>query len=77
MRPPYEIAYPRQLLSVIWPGGRVVHYADMQQCWADFRAGNQPAQERGATLVARPDDGSPAWAELYTRAARAPVRDVG
>ena len=77
MRPPYEIAYPRQLLSVVWPGGRVMHYADMQQCWADFRAGNQPAQERGATLVARPDDGSPAWAELYARAARAPVHDVG
>lgn len=75
MEPPYEIAYPRQLLSVVWPGGRVVHYTGMAQCWADFRAGNGPAQERGVTLEVHPDDGSPAWAELYARAGRAPVRD--
>ena len=47
MEPPYEITYPRQVLSVVWPGGRVMHYAHMQQCWADFLAGNQPVQERG------------------------------
>ena len=77
MQPPYEVEYPRQLLSVIWPGGRTMHYADMAQCWADFRAGNQPAQERGVTLIAQPDDGSHGWAELYARAQRAPVRDAG
>ena len=75
MEPPYEVAYPRQLLSVVWAGGRVVHYTGMGQCWADFQAGNNPAQERGVTLEVHPDDGSPAWAELYERASRAPVRD--
>jgi hypothetical protein len=75
MEPPYEIAYPRQLLSVVWPGGRVMHYANMQQCWADFLAGNQPVQERGVKIEATPDDGSREWTDAYTRAERAPVRD--
>jgi L-alanine-DL-glutamate epimerase-like enolase superfamily enzyme len=73
MDPPYEIAYPPQLLAVRWPGGRSVHYADMAQCWADFLAGNAPAQERGATMELVPDDGSPGWADLYRRARFAPV----
>lgn len=76
MRPPYEHPRPRLLMSVVWPGGRVMHYATMRpQCWDDFLAGNQPAQERGATMEVHPDDGSPEWAELYKRALRAPVRD--
>ena len=76
MQPPYEISLPRQLLSVSWPGGRIVHYADMREgCWPDFRAGNQPVQERGARLELHPDDGSREWAELYARAQAAPVRD--
>jgi hypothetical protein len=75
MEPPYEFPKPRLLLSVVWPGGRVVHYADIWQCWADGWAGNIPAQERGVTMEVHPDDGSPAWAELYERAGRGPVRD--
>jgi L-alanine-DL-glutamate epimerase-like enolase superfamily enzyme len=76
MQPPYEHPRPRLLMSVVWPGGRVMHYATMRpQCWDDFLAGNQPAQERGATMEVHPDDGSPEWAELYARALRAPVRD--
>ncbi|MEI7772208.1 MAG: mandelate racemase/muconate lactonizing enzyme family protein [Chloroflexales bacterium] len=76
MQPPYEHPRPRLLMSVVWPGGRVMHYATMRpQCWDDFLAGNQPAQERGATMEVYPDDGSPEWAELYERALRAPVRD--
>ncbi|MDQ5853780.1 MAG: enolase, partial [Chloroflexota bacterium] len=58
-----------------WPGGRVVHYASMRQCWDDCWAGNQPVQERGVTMEVQPDDGSQAWAELYARAGRGPVRD--
>ncbi len=73
--PPHTIDYPHQLLSVVWQGGRVVHFANIDQCWTDFQAGNNPAQERGVTLEIHPDDGSPAWAELYARASRAPVRD--
>lgn len=75
MTTPYWIDYPRQILSVVWPGGRVMHYTSMDQCWADFRAGNQPAQERGVLLETHPDDGSREWADLYARANRAPVRD--
>jgi L-alanine-DL-glutamate epimerase-like enolase superfamily enzyme len=76
MQPPYEHPRPRLLMSVVWPGGRVMHYAQMRpQCWDDFLAGNQPVQERGVTMEVHPDDGSPGWAELYERALRAPVYD--
>jgi L-alanine-DL-glutamate epimerase-like enolase superfamily enzyme len=77
MDPPYEHPLPRLLMSVVWPGGRVMHYAGMRpQCWDDFWAGNQPAQERGVTMEVRADDGSKEWAELFARALRRPVRDV-
>jgi L-alanine-DL-glutamate epimerase-like enolase superfamily enzyme len=76
MAPPYEHPTPRLLMSVVWPGGRVMHYTQMRpQCWDDFLAGNQPAQEPGATMEVHPDDGTPEWADLYARAAIAPVRD--
>ncbi len=76
MEPPFEFPKPRLLQSVVWPGGRVMHYANMRpQMWADFLAGNQPAQERGVTLEVRSDDGSKEWADLYARAEQAPVRD--
>ena len=32
-----------------------------------------PAQERGARMHVRKDDGSREWADLYARAERAPV----
>jgi hypothetical protein len=77
MAPPYEHPLPRLLMSVVWPGGRVMHYAGMRpQCWDDFWAGNQPAQERGVTMEVRADDGSKEWAELFARAQNGPVRDV-
>ena len=77
MEPPYEIPEPRHILSVVWPGGRVTHYARMSQCWADFQRGHLPAQERGVRMEVRPDDGSPDWTDLYTRASQAPVYDLG
>lgn len=75
MDPPYELPKPRLLLSVVWPGGRVVHYASLRQCWDDCWVGNQPVQERGVTMEVHPDDGSKEWADLYARAQVAPVRD--
>jgi L-alanine-DL-glutamate epimerase-like enolase superfamily enzyme len=76
MAPAYEHPRPRLLMSVVWPDGRVVHYTQMRpQCWDDFWAGNQPVQERGVTMEVHRDDGSPAWAELYTRAQHSPVWD--
>lgn len=76
MQPPYEHPAPRMIMSVVWPGGRVMHYTQMRpQCWDDFWAGNQPAQERGVTMEVHADDGTPEWADLYARASVAPVRD--
>ena len=75
MGPPYELPRPRLLLSVIWPGGRVRHYAGMRQVWDDARAGNMPAQERGVRMQVRADDGSADWADLYARAESGPVYD--
>jgi L-alanine-DL-glutamate epimerase-like enolase superfamily enzyme len=75
MEPPYELPKPRLLLSVIWPGGRVRHYASLRQCWTDAHSGSIPAQDRGVKLEVRADDGSPEWADLYARAERGPVVD--
>jgi len=75
MEPPYELPRPRLLLSVVWPGGRVVHYASMRHCWDDCFLGNQPVQERGVRMEVRADDGSKEWAALYARCEQGPVRD--
>lgn len=75
MEPPYEFPKPRLLLSVVWAGGRVVHYSSLRQCWDDCWVGNQPAQERGVRMEVREDDGSKDWADLYARTEIAPVRD--
>jgi len=75
MQPPYEFPKPRLLHSVVWSGGRVMHYASLRQCWDDCIAGNQPAQERGVTMEVLADDGTTEWTDLYARAERAPVRD--
>jgi L-alanine-DL-glutamate epimerase-like enolase superfamily enzyme len=75
MDPPYELPAPRFLVSVVWPGGRVRYYASTRRVREDALAGNIPACERGVTMRVRPDDGSRDWAELYTRAQRAPVQE--
>lgn len=75
MAPPHEYPRPRAILSVVWEGGRVVHYRDMKQVWDDCWAGNQPVQERGVRMETWKDDGSAEWADLYARATDFPVRD--
>jgi len=77
MSPPYELPRPKLLLTVTWPGGRARHYATIQQCWSDAFNGNIPAQERGARMTVRKDDGSKEWADLYARAEQSPVWDRG
>jgi L-alanine-DL-glutamate epimerase-like enolase superfamily enzyme len=72
MEPPYELPRAKLLLSVAWPGNRVRHYANIQQCWTDAFAGNIPVQDRGARMHVRRDDGSAGWAEMVARAAVAP-----
>jgi hypothetical protein len=75
MEPPYEHPKPRLLLSVVWPGGRVRHYASLRQAWDEGQMGNIPAQERGVRMEVHADDGTPEWADLYARAEKAPVQD--
>ena len=75
MQPPFEFPKPRLLLTVSWPGDRVVRYASLRQCWDDCALGNQPVQERGARMEVTPDDGSRAWADMYARVEKAPVRE--
>jgi L-alanine-DL-glutamate epimerase-like enolase superfamily enzyme len=76
MPPPHDLPEPRHILSVLWPGDRVAHYARMPQLWTDFGLGHLPAQERGVTMAVRADDGSKEWADLHARASRAPVYDL-
>lgn len=73
LAPPHTVPYPDQILTVRWPGGRAVHFADMPQCWVFFHAGNGPAQERGAMMEIVPDDGSRDWADLRARVVNGPV----
>ena len=76
MEPPYRLPDERHILSVIWPGGRVLHFANMRDhCWPHFMAGNDPAQEPGVRIEIRDDDGSKDWADLYARVQQAPVRE--
>lgn len=77
MEPPYRLPDPRHILSVTWPGGRVVHFANMRDhCWPHFRQlGNDPAQEPGARLEVWDDDGSKEWADLYERLQAGPIRE--
>ena len=77
MEPPYSVPLERHILSVVWPGGRVVHFNSMAgQCWPHFRQfGNDPAQEPGATLEVWDDDGTAAWNDLYQRLQSGPVRE--
>jgi hypothetical protein len=75
MEPPHEIPRPKFVLSIVWPHGRVVHYAGMKQVWDDCLAGNQPVQDRGVTMEVHPADSAGEWADLYTRAESGPVHD--
>lgn len=75
MEPPYELPKEKHILSVTWPGGRVMRYATLRQCWDDCQAGNQPVQERGARMEVWKDDGSKEWADLFARCEAGPVRD--
>ena len=77
MEPPYQLPDERHILSVVWQGGRVAHFANMRDhCWPHFRQhGNDPAQEPGVTLEIWDDDGSQEWAELYARLQHGPIRE--
>ena len=76
MEPPYELPQPRHILSVVWPSGLVVHFANMRDhAWPAFLAGNYPVQEPGVQLKIWDDDGSSEWRDLYARVQQGPVHD--
>lgn len=76
MKPPFSLPKEKHIMSVVWEGGRVMHYADMAtQVWPDFRAGNQPIQEPGVKMEVWRDDGSAEWADLFKRLQDGPIRD--
>lgn len=76
MEEPYILPVERHILSVVWPGGRVVHFWDMRnQARPYFMVGNDPSQEPGVQLEIWKDDGTPEWADLYARVQEGPVRD--
>jgi L-alanine-DL-glutamate epimerase-like enolase superfamily enzyme len=77
MEEPYRLPDERHILSVVWQGGRVVHFANMaDHCWPHFRQrGNDPAQEPGVKLEIWDDDGSKEWADFYARLQQGPIRE--
>jgi L-alanine-DL-glutamate epimerase-like enolase superfamily enzyme len=70
---PFDYVRTPQLLRVEWAGGRERYFATFTQCLTDALNGNMPIHEHGAKLTPLPDDGTPEWADLYTRAGQAPV----
>ncbi len=73
--PFYDPPREKHIVSIVWPGGRVMHYTHLRQGWNDCWVGNQPAQERGVRMEVWKDDGSKEWSDLYARCEIAPVRD--
>jgi L-alanine-DL-glutamate epimerase-like enolase superfamily enzyme len=72
----YRVSWPSGASMTYPPGKRDVAWNRVGTCglWDDFAAGNQPLFHHGVRLDILPDDGSGAWAELFARAKRAPVR---
>lgn len=75
MEPPYELPWEKHILTVKWPGGRKVHFANMRDgCWPYFQKGNDPAQEPGVQFEIWNEEDSPEWKDLYSRVLEGPVR---
>ena len=68
---------PRRLIRYLRPSGLAVYFtADSKpgsSMWRFFAAGNQPAFEGGVSTELIDDDGGAEFADLYARAAEAPV----
>ena len=77
MEPPYTYPRIRQLLKVQWQDGRKRYYARIEQLWRDAMDGNMPIHEAGCGLVPIPNDGTPEWRDLFTRAEQGPVFSAG
>ena len=72
-----NLALPRRLVKYSRACGVNVYFANdshhTSEMWNYFSLGNQPLYERGVRTELVDDDGSPAFADLYTRASVAPV----
>ncbi|MBI1310311.1 dgoA protein [bacterium] len=67
---------PERLIETTWPDGRRMYIANNGKVNFMLTAGQRgqiPYFERGVFTKLKPDDGSPEWRELYTRARKEPV----
>jgi L-alanine-DL-glutamate epimerase-like enolase superfamily enzyme len=71
---PYDRPKPRIINTVVYPDGSCVHMGSAGQGYGYFGGGHGPAYVEGVRLEARPDDGTPEWADLFARAQQHPVR---
>jgi len=72
---------PRRLIKVMRPSGGHVYFANSQQKWSFFGAGNQPVDDWGCPTVLIDDDGSGEFDDLHRRASvdcsRCLIHDCG
>jgi galactonate dehydratase len=68
--------YPELLLAIRWPSGSTTYYNHCFQYWADWHAGRLPFFPRGVNLERIPNDGSPAWRDLFQRAQQGAVHSA-
>ncbi len=67
---------PERLIETTWPDGRKMYIANNGKVNFMLTAGQRghiPYFEHGVFTKLMPDDGSPEWRELYTRARKGPV----
>ena len=67
---------PERLIETTWPNGRKMYIANNGKVNFMLTAGQRgqiPYFERGVFTKLKPNDGSPEWGELYTRARKEPV----
>lgn len=72
---PAERPEPERLIETAWPDGRKMYFANTGRVnfmLTEAAAGRMPFFTRGVTSRPLPNDRSPGWKELYTRARSAP-----
>lgn len=65
---PKPYPYPDLLIAIRWPSGSTTYYNHAAQYWADWLSGRLPFFPRGINLEHIPNDNTPAWRELHTKA---------
>lgn len=68
----YTLPKPELINTLVYPDGTCIHMADLDLGY--FNAGNGPAHGEGARTEAWFNDGSKAWADLFSQVTKHPVR---